>query len=538
MRKSIHSLDKDVQSDYLKSKESVYRELISLLIEEGRLGESQQVIGMLKDDEYFDYLRGGTNSSSSLNTRVDYTKKEAQWERRYSEIADSIILFSKGYEILSKKENRTEFEQRQLLALTNDLKIARRGYEKAVSDLEKEFAQLNEKIEKIAFIKNSELLFDVLAKYGPGSVAIYTFISKENYYVIFVAPPNVRIAKHNKINAGTLNQDISNYRDVLQNPTQDPVPLAQKLYKALISPIEKELDVYKPKNIIWSLDGVLRYIPVSALHDGKGYLVEKYRNIIFIPRNVSWINEVKKTGWKALGMGVSRSIGEFDSLPSVQDELYGIIQRNESGRKLGVFPGTIKLDKEFTQISMMDELRKNYPVVHIASHFQLNPGDNSSSFLLLGDGKKFTMDEFKYELQIFSKVMLLTLSACNTGVGSKSGGKEIEDFASLAQEQGAKAVLATLWAVPDKSTSELMKIFYRLREENKAKTFGESLQKAQLALLRGEIQGPTFASNRGMRKIAEPVKRQSPFIQFRPNKNAPYSHPYYWAPFVMIGDIQ
>jgi CHAT domain-containing protein len=482
IRKSIKSLNYDDQRDYLKSKESIYRDLISLLIDEGRLGESQQVIGMLKDDEFFDYIRGGNSNLSSLNTRADYTKTETKWEQRYSEIVDSILYFYKEYESLCSKSNRTEQENVRLQKTEKDLETTMRAYDKVVEGLEKEFSYSSEKLGEVDIVKNPESVFYHLGKYGTGSVAIYTFISKNTYYMIFIAPPNVRIAKQTKINPRNLNRDVAEFREALQNPTQDPIRFAQNLYKILLGPIEKELDIYKPKNIIWSLDGVLRYLPVSALHDGKHYLVEKYRNIIFIPRNISWIYLVKKSDCKALGMGVSRAIGEFDSLPSVPDELYGIIKRKGSDSNVGIFNGVIKLNNEFTQNSMMDELQKAYPIVHIASHFQLNPGDNSRSFLLLGDGNKLSMDEFKYKLLIFSEVMLLSLSACNTGVGTLAGGKEIEDFASLAQEQGAKAVLATLWSVPDKSTSELMKTFYRLREENKAKTFGESLQKVQLAL--------------------------------------------------------
>jgi len=66
---------------------------------------------------------------------------------------------------------------------------------------------------------------------------------------------------------------------------------------------------------------------------------------------------------------------------------------------------------------------------------------------------------------IFSGVDLLTLSACNTATGGTgANGKEVEGFGVLAQRQGAKSVIASLWPVADSSTKVLMQEFYRLRE--------------------------------------------------------------------------
>ena len=73
------------------------------------------------------------------------------------------------------------------------------------------------------------------------------------------------------------------FRDVLQNPKLDPLPLAQELYKILLAPLAKDLRAMKAQTLMWSLDGVLRYVPMAALHDGKQYLVERYRHVVFTP---------------------------------------------------------------------------------------------------------------------------------------------------------------------------------------------------------------------------------------------------------------
>ena len=113
------------------------------------------------------------------------------------------------------------------------------------------------------------------------------------------------------------------------------------------------------------------------------------------------------------------------------------------------------------------------------------------------------MGEIRTQNYRFDNVDLLTLSACDTGLGGgrDAQGREIEGFGVLAQQQGAKAVLATLWRVADQSTSALMAEMYKLREEKKL-TKIEALRQAQQSLL------------------SQPR----------------YSHPFYWAPFILMGN--
>ena len=93
-----------------------------------------------------------------------------------------------------------------------------------------------------------------------------------------------------------------------------------------------------------------------------------------------------------------------------------------------------------------------------------SPGDADDSLLLFGDGSLVNVGDIRDLKGGFKGVDLLTLSACNTAAsGPGADGKEVECFATIAQERGAKAVLASLWPVSDRGTSELMKSFYPLR---------------------------------------------------------------------------
>jgi CHAT domain-containing protein len=122
---------------------------------------------------------------------------------------------------------------------------------------------------------------------------------------------------------------------------------------------------------------------------------------------------------------------------------------------------------------------------------------------------------------------LLTLSACETGVsGTASNGREVDGLGMTAQLKGAKAVISSLWSVNDASTGQLMSDFYGRWAEGKGKVAKvEALRQAQLDLLLGNVKPPQGISVRGF-GAAAPAQ----------NALAGYTHPYYWAPFVLMGN--
>jgi CHAT domain-containing protein len=132
------------------------------------------------------------------------------------------------------------------------------------------------------------------------------------------------------------------------------------------------------------------------------------------------------------------------------------------------------------------------------------------------------MTELKTLPNLFSGVQLLTLSACNTGVGD---GAEVEGFGTLAQRQGAKAVVASLWPVADESTTLLMREFYRIRETKPALTKLGALREAQLELLHGMTSGSAVSPQRGL--VHDPAGPTAP---------QDFRHPYFWAPFFLMGN--
>ncbi|MEO6391903.1 MAG: CHAT domain-containing protein, partial [Pyrinomonadaceae bacterium] len=292
---------------------------------------------------------------------------------------------------------------------------------------------------------------------------------------------------------------------------------AKELYDVIFAPIAarlKELNI-KPDVLMWSLDGALRYLPVAALYDGKRYLAERYRNVIFTRANAERLLASVSPVWTGAGFfnsnpfsvpvrnadeGAMKLVG-FDGLKNARNEVEAIFG---APPRPGIVTGDTLSDEHFTKESLFQALKQDRPLVHIASHFKFAAGDASSSFLLLGDGSKLTLEDIKNAPDdLFHGVQLLTLSACETGVQKEreSDGREIDGFAELAQRKGAQAVLASLWKVDDASTAQLMTQFYRSRESGHL-TKAEALQRAQMSLLR--------------------------------SKN--FSHPYYWAPFILVGN--
>ena len=140
----------------------------------------------------------------------------------------------------------------------------------------------------------------------------------------------------------------------------------------------------------------------------------------------------------------------------------------------------------------------------------------------------------KNAFPLFSNVDLLALSACDTGLGENNNeGREVEGFAVLAQRKGAKAVLATLWSVADESTARLMRDFYRLREADKGMNKAEALRQVQLEFLRGVAAAKDGASRTS---VINGESNNPP--KYEADAQAPWAHPYYWAPFILIGNWQ
>ncbi|PYT01387.1 MAG: hypothetical protein DMF63_00630 [Acidobacteria bacterium] len=548
LRSSIRMLDPNLRKKYLDTIGDAYRALADILIEQGRIPEAEEVLGMLKEEEAFAYQRRDDQVAKELLQKSTLSESEKTAISGYEKIAEQITAIASEYGDLDRERLGYPEGKFPKQARLDELEKQRAGanvaFEKYLEQLKVEFAKSG-KGKEVAQVDSS--LQSTLREMKEVRTAVVSTIAGEKRLNIIVTTADVQRAHTIDISEVELNKLVADFRLALTSPATgkpiDPRPAGQKLYDILVKPIEGDLAGIKADTIVWSLDGTLRYLPMAALWDKqKGYLAERFANsvITLASRDRLLLPPLKKN-WNVFGAGVSASVEGFSALSAVPDELDCIVTdaslvslSAKPACTTGVIPGRKLLDDKFDERSLRAAMGR-YSILHIASHFKLVPGNENDSFLLLGGGddKRFTVT--KLGGLSLAGVELLSLSACNTATpgGAKENGVEIEGFGAVAQERGARSVMATLWPVADPSTRDLMVEFYK-RFGTGTETKAESLRRAQLKLMRGSYPEGGGAKPPRADEFAPGPQVAGP--PFETDKNAPYSHPYYWAPFILFGN--
>jgi CHAT domain-containing protein/tetratricopeptide (TPR) repeat protein len=542
IRSNISGLDKKIKQSYLESKKNTYRRLANLLIVGGRLSEAQQVLDMQKEQEYFDFIRRDASSGDVLSIQVDYTEFEKQWLEKYNTLKKNFSTISNEFHLLKFRRIKNETELKRMEELELKLKEAQKAYKTFLVQLNEACAKLQRKMkdkaDTTALAKKANELQSTLRyldeKEDGKNVALHYLVYKGRISVILTTTSS-QSAKQTQIFEKEFNLMIINYRNLImqlgklkrgvelvKNPDdtlevffQKKKEYEKKLYNAIFKPVDEELKKYGATNLTISLDGVLRYIPLAALWDGKSYLVQRFRIALITPSSLKNIKDIPTKEKRILGLGASRGGQGFAPLPYVRREIRSIVKDEKKGYD-GLIKGKAFIDNDFTKDTMVNQLKnKAYPLVHISSHFKFSPGDETKNHLLLGDGTIMKLSDIRRMGKLFDNVKLLVLSACQTGVGGN--GEEIDGFGELAQQSGATSVIASLWPVADESTKDLMVNFYRIMKEGKVTSKIEALRQAQLELA-------------GLKDLLSKNKGQTA------RRKTKYSHPYYWGPFILIGN--
>jgi CHAT domain-containing protein/Tfp pilus assembly protein PilF len=507
IRTRVRALGAESGKSFISAQAATYRDLADLLISQGRIFEASQILDLLKEQEYSQFIqRGGAEPAQPASTVL--TPEESDLERRYQEGADRLAASAARRTQLRAQSSLTPQQSEELKRLDFESEQAMSSFQQTLAELGRDAQQNPSSAGKVGELRESEGLMQDVRDLGAGVVAICTLAGETKLHIVLITP-DIVIAREYPIGRIALEKKITTFRRVLQEPTEDPRPLAHDLYSILIGPIAKDLDGAQAQILMWSLDGMLRYLPIAALYDGQDYMLQRYCNVEFTLASRTRLAALPTPGWKALGMGMSKAEPGFVALPSVPDELHDIVRDENNKSNLGVLDGKVLLNEDFTEDALRNSLRISYPVVHIASHFELQPTSENSSFLLLGDGTHLTLTQLSLIPNLFANVDLLTLSACNTAIGlTNASGGEWESLGMIAQRKGAKAIIATLWSVADDSTTLLMQQFYRVHEMERGISKAEALRRAQLTLLEGNGS-------------------------LNPSR---FAHPYFWAPFILIGN--
>ena len=337
----------------------------------------------------------------------------------------------------------------------------------------------------------------------PNAAVIYSIILPDRFAVILSRPQKdlKYYATPLKPNSqpGEIGEVERVYNDLLAGFNRysylDSLRPQQIFYDWLIRPIEAELQKDDIKTLVFVLDGVLRAVPMSALYDSQQqkYLIEKYNLALSPGLQLLYSRSLSPNKLQTLVGGLTEARQGFSKLPGVEKEVQEITK---------IVPTKVLLNQEFTDSRLKVQINNvPFPIVHLATHGQFS-SQADNTFLLTWDGR-INVKELDQLLQGRdrpgrSPLELLILSACQTAAGDN---RAVLGLAGVAVRSGARSTLATLWSVEDESTVELMNKFYsELNQPGVTKA--EALRQAQLFLLRS------------------------------PN----YHRPYYWAPFVLVGN--
>jgi CHAT domain-containing protein len=333
------------------------------------------------------------------------------------------------------------------------------------------------------------------------TTAVFYSIILENRIAIIVSLPNSE--KHLKwiyIDRKSLRQQINEFRRGLERRSDIIYKLesAQSLYDSIVRPFAKDLDSLHVKTLVFINDGILRTVPMAALHDGEEFLVQRYA-IATIP-SLTLINtkKVNHENLRVLAVGLTKNAvvdgRTYEALTNVRQEINQVVAQIPDSKQL--------LDENFTYARLQAELSQTaYSIIHIATHgtFGTVPED---SFLVTGNNDKLTMTDLDNMIGTVARssklVDLLVLTACETAIGDNRVGLGL---AGVVVNAGVKSVLASLWSINDAATVTLVKKFYAEWYQNKVSK-AEALRRAQQTLI----------------------------------SSRKYAHPYYWAPFILVGN--
>lgn len=355
----------------------------------------------------------------------------------------------------------------------------------------------------------------------PRTAVLYPVILNKRLALLVETADGIQ-ARHVDIDAASLRSQSLAFATTVREAKPDYLAQARALYDLLLRPIEPLLAQNKVETLVVVPDGALRLIPMAALHDGERFAIAKFAIVIVPGLTITSASNPGKDVGKVLLAGLSepgpvvdklskqaleqlsageptRGLRSADlraglALPGVTDEIRALKDETRGDRLL---------NSEFTVARFRRDVGSGgYRVVHIASHAVFSRRAETSFILAYDD--LITIDELqtllrREEVQQ-NPIDLLSLSACQTAEGDDRAPLGI---AGAALRAHAGSALGSLWPVDDEATKTLMVRFYERLITGKANK-AKSLQRAQLDLL----------------------------------ANRSFEHPFFWAPFILVGNWQ
>ena len=491
----------------------LYDHLVKLLIRKNRASDAFQYLERSKSKSLVDALAGANLGSKdpALNALL----------ARVRSTADALRLAEKELsdELARPSDARDAAKVAALQAKSNE---ARKSYAAQVEELKR----TNPSYASLVAVNPTNLA--TLRRHIPERAVLLSYFPTETELFVFIVTrdrePSARAVS---IKRADLSRLVAEYRGFVipdaparglgferslaatgsapKRAIKEVNALSSKLYDALLAPAQDEIE--RAETILIVPAGELYYLPFHALGralqgGALAYPIETKRFAYLA--SADFLN-VMANGGDASRAGASAvaltsetllALGNPDgSLPGASQEVSAI---SRIFAKSEVYTG-----EQATVERMSEADGVQAPYVHFATHGVINSRDPKESYLLLAGapGRLSVRDlvENTYRLS-FNGTRLVTLSACNTNIGGFDPGAAYGSLSRAFSNAGAPTVIASLWSVDDNSTRDTMTVFYRELAAGTPKA--EALRRAQLAVMR----------------------------------DARYAHPFYWAPFVMLGE--
>ncbi|MFH7245087.1 MAG: CHAT domain-containing protein [Spirulina sp.] len=469
-------------------------------------------------------LIAGSNTSE---TDIRLTPEEVQVQQQF----ESAILL--GQELAALEQiptaERTPEQEQRILALRQAQSELSRAFANFANspEIQAQLNQLRRSTQGQALELNDlRAIQDNLAQLDTPALLLYPLILDDRLELMVVTADAPPLRRTVEVTSTELNQTIMAFREALQDPGSDVLPPAQQLYQWLIQPIDADLAEAGAEAILVAPDGALRYVPLAALHDGDQWLAERFAlNTLIAAGLMDWSTNNPRPEPQILAAALSE--GPYAVIVGDQEVVLSPIPGAvaEVEAVATIFPSTtILMGAAFTP-EVIAQRANHYDILHLATHTLVQPGSPEDSFMLFGNGEVLTLGDFR--TWNLANVELVVLSGGDTGVGVQLGdGTEILGMGYEFQQAGARAVMASLWNVSDFGTTELMTAFYTSLSQGNS--FAEALQQAQISLI-SSVPELTRHHQKASVMIESPSEAVEP-------QAANYSHPYYWAPFILIGN--
>ncbi len=354
----------------------------------------------------------------------------------------------------------------------------------------------------------------------PAAAQILQYAMVENKLFIWVITKSEIQHEVVNIDDSTLTEKVRSYLASVNQPPRDSNSdrsnAARELFQLLIAPIERFLD--KNKYLCIIPDKILHYLPFDALVSPTTnvYLIEDYEpglgtapsSTVFVHlTNTAARKTVRNGGESFLGVGNPR----FDRVAfSSLNDLKSAVREVEAVSRLYSHPPRLLIGPDATKSNIKYEIGKS-DVVHLAMHYILDGKSEMLSGFPLTPAKSTvdgSSDGFWQAAEIYGlelpRTRLALLSACQTGIEQQYDAEGAVGAARPFLVAGVPVVVASLWAVDSDASAQLMIDLHKYRI-NDERPVTQALRRAKLDMLRGP--------------------------------DARYRHPYYWAPFVVVGGL-